>query len=269
MNLFGKVLVVTGAAGGIGRELVLGFLSRGASVAAVDINKNALDKVVDQAGSNHNQLSTHVVDLTKKEEVERLPDQVIASHGTVDGIINNAGIIHPFMNINDLDYEEIKLVMDINFYGTLYMTKTFLPYLFNRPEGLITNISSMGGFLPVPGQTIYGASKAAVKLLTEGLFAELKDTNIHVAVVFPGGVGTDIMKNSGITGIEKVDATEEVNSQILTSKEAAEIMLNGIEANKNRIYAGKDSKIMDKLYRLSPKRAINMIAKQIDHLLNN
>ncbi|WP_305954202.1 SDR family oxidoreductase [Paenibacillus sp. FSL H8-0259] len=120
-----------------------------------------------------------------------LPEQVIDQHGKVDGIINNAGIIHPFLKVNELEYDKIKLVMDINFYGTLYMVKSFLPYLLKRPVVHIANVSSMGGFLPVPGQTIYGASKAAVKLLTEGLRAELKDTNVKVTLVFPGGVSTN------------------------------------------------------------------------------
>ncbi|MEK3683510.1 SDR family NAD(P)-dependent oxidoreductase [Paenibacillus sp. FSL R10-2736] len=120
-----------------------------------------------------------------------LPEQVIDQHGKVDGIINNAGIIHPFLKVNELEYDKIKLVMDINFYGTLYMVKSFLPYLLKRPVAHIANVSSMGGFLPVPGQTIYGASKAAVKLLTEGLRAELKDTNVKVTLVFPGGVSTN------------------------------------------------------------------------------
>jgi len=78
------------------------------------------------------------------------------------------------------------------------MTKALLPYLLKRLEGHIVNISSMGGFLPVPGQTIYGASKAAMKLLTEGLLAELLDTNVHVSVVFPGAIGTNFSVNSGI-----------------------------------------------------------------------
>ncbi|MFC4319902.1 SDR family NAD(P)-dependent oxidoreductase [Litchfieldia salsa] len=264
MKVLDKVVVVTGAGGGIGRELVLNLLSKGASVAAVDINKDALDETVKQAGEKAGKLSTHIVNLTDREAVEALPDKVIAHHGAVDGIINNAGIIQPFVNINDLDYEKIKLVMDINFYGTLYMTKTFLPYLLERPVGHITNVSSMGGFLPVPGQSIYGASKAAVKLMTEGLHAELKDTNVNVTVVFPGGVATDIMKNSGAEGSRKSDASEQDMSKLLTPKEAAEIIVNGTENDEYRVLAGKDSKVMDKFYRISPKKAAELIANKMN-----
>jgi short-subunit dehydrogenase len=268
LKVLDKVVVVTGGGGGIGRELVLTLLSRGASVAAVDINKGALEETVKQAGAKSDKLSTHIVNLTDREAVEALPGQVMAYHGAVDGILNNAGIIHSFLTINNLDYDKIKQVMDINFYGTLYMTKTFLPYLLDRPVGHITNISSMGGFLPVPGQAIYGASKAAVKLMTEGLYAELKDTNVNVTVVFPGGVGTDIMRNSGVEGAGMTVASEHDLSQLLTPKEAAEIIINGMENDQYRVLAGKDSKMMDKFYRLSPKRAVGIITKQMKKLIN-
>ncbi|MRH45113.1 SDR family NAD(P)-dependent oxidoreductase [Aquibacillus halophilus] len=268
MRVLDKVIVVTGAGGGIGRELVLNLLSKGASVAAVDINKDALEETVKQAGEKGDKLSTHIVNLTDREAVEALPKEVIAFHGAVDGILNNAGIIHSFLTINELDYDKIKQVMDINFYGTLYMTKTFLPYLLERPVAHITNVSSMGGFLPVPGQSIYGASKAAVKLMTEGLYAELKDTNVNVTVVFPGGVGTDIMKNSGVESALITDENDQDMSKILTPKEASEIIIKGMETDQYRVLAGKDSKMMDKLYRLSPKLAVGIIAKQMKKLLN-
>ncbi len=267
MKVSDKVLVVTGAGGGIGRELVLNLLSKGASVAAVDISKEALEETVKQSGDKNGKLSTHIVNLTERDAVEALPEQVIAYHGKVDGIINNAGIIHSFVSVNELEYEKIKMVMDINFYGTLFMVKTFLPYLLKRPIAHITNISSMGGFLPVPGQTIYGASKAAVKLLTEGLRAELKDTNVKVTVVFPGGVSTNIMKNSGLENADNKEMSQEDVSKLLTPSKAAEIIVNGIENDKDRVLAGKDSQAMDKLYRLSPRRASDLIAEKMKDLV--
>lgn len=267
IKLRDKVIVVTGAGGGIGRQLVLNLLGRGAHVAAVDISKEALEGTVQAAGSHSSKLSIHTLNLTEREAVEALPEQVIERHGQVDGILNNAGIIHPFIHVNDLDYDKIKQVMDINFYGTLYMVKTFLPHLLARPAAHICNVSSMGGFLPVPGQTIYGASKAAVKLLTEGLQAELKDTSVKVTVVFPGGVSTNIMKNSGIDNMDNTEASQEQLAQLLTPEQAAEIIVSGMESDKVRIYAGKDSRIMDKIYRLSPAKATNLIADKMKDLV--
>ena len=166
MKTQNKIIVVTGGGNGIGRELVLHLLNKGARVAALDISEAGLKETAELAGDKKDKLSLHVVNITDRAAVEALPEQVIAKHGAVDGVINVAGIIQPFVRINDLDYSAIERVMNVNFYGTLYMIKTFLPHLLKRPEAHIANISSMGGFLPVPGQGICGASKAAVKLMT-------------------------------------------------------------------------------------------------------
>ena len=141
------------------------------------------------------------------------------------------------------------------------MVKSFLPILLKRPEAHILNVSSMGGFLPVPGQSIYGASKAAVKLMTEGLISELQDTTVGVTVAFPGGVETEITKNSGAD--LKIDEDSASTYKLLQPREAAQMMVDAMEDNKARLYAGKDSKMMNRLYRLMPKKASNMIAKKL------
>lgn len=105
-------------------------------------------------------VSTHLVDITDRSPVEALPDDVIARHGSVDGIINNAGIIQPFVRIKDFGYDAIEKVLNVNLYGTLHTTKAFLPHLLQRPEAHIVNMSGMGGFLPVPGQSMYGFEAA-------------------------------------------------------------------------------------------------------------
>jgi NAD(P)-dependent dehydrogenase (short-subunit alcohol dehydrogenase family) len=128
MKVQNKVIVVTGGGNGMGRELVLNLLSKDASVAAVDINESALRETIELAGGKKGNLSTYILNITDKEAVTALPEQVISRHGAVDGLINNAGIIQPFVRVNDLDYAAIERVMNVNFYGTLYMTKAFLPY---------------------------------------------------------------------------------------------------------------------------------------------
>ncbi len=261
MKVIGKVIVVTGAGAGIGRELALELLERGAHVALVDKNAEGLHQTQVFAGDNMEQVSLHPLDLTDQDAVFDLPNQVMEAHGSVDAIINNAGIIQPFIAIQDLDMETIKKVMDINFYGTLYMVKSFLPILLKRPEAHILNVSSMGGFLPVPGQSIYGASKAAVKLMTEGLISELQGTSVGVTVAFPGGVETEITKNSG-AGLD-IDPEKSGEYKLLQPREAARLMVDAIENNKARLYAGKDSKMMNRLYRLMPKKASEMIAKKL------
>lgn len=265
MKLDGKTILVTGAGSGIGKELVLALLGKGAKVAAVDMHEETLGELVAFVGKDADKVSTHIANISDKKTVEALPKDVIAKQGEIDGIINCAGIIQPFVRINDLEYDAIERVMNVNFYGTLYMIKSFLPELLKRPEAYIVNVSSMGGFLPVPGQSIYGASKAAVKLMTEGLYAELADTNVHVSVVFPGATATNITTNSGMEIPKQSANTKEF--PMLPASECATQIISGMEKNKLQIFTGKDSNMMNKLYRLNPVFATNLIAKQMKSLL--
>lgn len=259
MKVMNKNIVVTGGGNGVGRELTLNLLSKGARVIAVDVNDNALQETFRISGENE-KLLTRVVDIRNKEAVLNFAEEIISILGHIDGIINNAGIIQPFIALKDLKFEQIERVMDVNFYGTLYMTKAFLNHLLTRPEGHIVNIASMGGFLPVPGQSSYGSSKAAVKLMTEGLYSELLDTNVHVTLVFPGAIATDIKKNSQTTDKAMTDK-EKNSSMLLKPSEAAKLIINGMEKNKYRFCIGKDSKAMNLMYSLSPVFATKLIKR--------
>lgn len=260
-----KTIVVTGGGNGIGRELVLLLLSKGAKVAAVDMNQAYLEETLRLAEKWKDRISTHVLDITDKNAVDAFPEKVIAIHGSADGIINNAGIIQPFVKVNNLEFDSIKRVMDVNFYGMLYMTKAFLPIFLKNKEAHIVNISSMGGFLPVPGQSVYGASKAAVKLLTEGLYAELSTSNVRVSIVFPGAIKTNIAGNSGLGNMSNSEKSSDI--KMLNADKAAQIIVDGMENNKFRIIVGSDSRMMDILYRINPKFATNFIAKRMKSLL--
>lgn len=259
MKVVNKNIVVTGGGNGVGRELVLKLLSKGARVIAVDVNESALQETFKISGKNE-KLLTRVVNITDKEAVINFAEEIISTMGHIDGVINNAGIIQPFIELKDLTFDQIDKVMNVNFYGTLYMTKAFLNHLLTRPEGHIVNICSMGGFLPVPGQNSYGASKAAVKLMTESLYSELLGTNVHVTLVFPGAMATDIKKNSQIS--DKSASDEEKNSKMLLSPStAAEMIINGMEKNKYRLFIGKDSKAMNFIYSVNPGFATRLIKR--------
>ncbi len=264
MEVSGKVFVVTGAGGGIGSQLVYALLARGASVAAVDLSQKSLDGLTNEYGGK---LSTHVLDITDRNAVFALPDEVTNAHGQVDGLINCAGIIQPFVKVSELEFDAIERVMNVNFYGTLYTTKAFLPQLLARPEAYLVNVSSMGGFLPVPGQAVYGASKAAVKLLTEALYAELQGTSVHVSVVFPGATATDISKNSGVSMPGQAETAAKQSIPMLAPDKVAEIIVKGMERGKPQIFTGSDSKLMNKLYRLNPVSATRFIARRMKSLL--
>lgn len=262
MQVSNKIIVVTGAGSGIGRELTVQLLKKQAKVAGVDINLNALLETQKIANVGQDKLKVFELNITDKEKVEALPNDVISHFGTVDGIINNAGIIQHFIPVNELGYDEINRVFNVNFFGTLYLTKSFLPYFLQRPEAHIVNISSMGGFIPFPGQTIYGAAKAAVKIFTEGLYAELKHTNVKVTVIHPGAIATNITENSGL-GKPKMEANDKQSKMAMSAEKAAEKIIAAIENNKYRATVGKDAMILDLLYRFTPKMATNFIGKMM------
>jgi short-subunit dehydrogenase len=259
MQVQGKVWVVTGAGSGMGRELVRQLLHRDARVAAVDRNQAGLVETGELV-SVGDRLSTHVVDIADRDAVDALPDAVVAAHGTVDGVVNNAGIIQPFVPISELDYAAIHRVLDVNLLGTVHMVKAFLPLLLERPEAHVANVSSMGGYFPFPGQTMYGASKAAVKLFTEGLYAELLDTPVAVSVIMPGAVDTGISANSGV---EAPGAADAEGMRITTAEKAARIMVDGITKNRLHIYVGADARLMNLAIRLAPKAATRFVKEQM------
>lgn len=265
MKVTGKVVVVTGAGSGMGRELTRELVRRGARVAAVDVNAEALAETAGLAGAD---VTTHVLDITDREAVDALPQAVLEAHGQVDGLVNNAGIIQPFVTVADLDLAAVDRVLRINLMGTILMCNAFLPHLVARPEAHLANVSSMGGFLPVPGQVVYGASKAAVKLLTEGLYAELLDTGVRVSVIMPGAVATNITTNSGVS-IPGIDATDAAagGARTLAASTAAQIIVDGIERNRLHIYVGRDSRMMGLAVRLAPRLATHLIQRQMKDIL--
>lgn len=269
MEIPGKVFVVTGGGNGIGREVVLGLLGRGAKVAAVDLSADGLAGTVERAGTNAARLTTHQVNVTDSAQVDALPQQVIDAHGQIDGLLNVAGIIQKFVHFTELENADIERVMMVNFWGVVHMVKAFLPYLKERPSAALVNVSSMGAFIPVPGQTVYGASKAAVKLLTEGIHAELRKSNVRVTVVFPGAVATSITENSGvkIPGVAGGSGNAS-NQKVLPPSEAAQIIINGMEKGSYRVLVGPDAKMMDIFTRLVPERAMVMIADKMASLLD-
>lgn len=267
MDLTDKVFVVTGGGNGMGREVVLGLLARGARVAAVDLNADGLAETAKRATAREGRLTTHVINVSDRAAVLALPDAVIKAQGQVDGLLNVAGIIQPFVKIAELDFDAIERVMNVNFWGVVNMTKAFLPHLLARPASALLNVSSMGGFLPVPGQAAYGASKAAVKLFTEALFAETRGTSLAVTVVFPGGVGTNISQNSGVT-IQNMDNLAAGKTPKMTSPaEAGQQIIEALEKGSYRVLIGGDAKFLDRFSRLSPRRATLFIANQLKVLL--
>ena len=265
MMLSNKVVVVTGAGSGMGREITLELVRKGAHVAAVDMREETLEQTQTLAAGLGGKVATFVMDISDPQQAAALPALVENALGSADVLVNNAGIIQPFVVVNELTMDDALHVMKVNFEGPLRLIKAFLPGLMTRPEAHILNVSSMGAYAPVPGQSVYGASKAAIKLLTEGLRSELKSTNVGVTIVFPGAIATNIAVNSGMVIPE--GAAENSTQKTTASDVAARAMVEAIEKNKPRITIGQDAKIMDLMSRWNPIMAADVIYKQMANLL--
>ena len=192
-NFNDKVAVITGAGGGVGSALARKLAARGCNLALVDVNKDALNTLADSLAGKVRTISTHVVDITDKEQMAALPEAVLAQHGKVNLLINNAGITYQksFATHTMEDWEKI---VGINWWGVLYGCHYFLDALSASGEGHIVNLSSMSAFVGLPGQTSYCATKSAVRLLSESMWAELEKLNIGVTSVHPGAIKTEMIQ---------------------------------------------------------------------------
>lgn len=262
MKVAGKIFVVTGAGNGMGRELTLELVRRGALIAAVDFRESALIETKKLARRN---VEIFVVDVTSATAVAELPERVIQAFGGVDGLINNAGIIQPFLKLDQLSISDAQRVLAVNFTGPLLFIKAFLPLLKIRSQATILNVSSMGAYAPVPGQSLYGASKAAIAQLSDSLRSELMSTNIGVVTVFPGAINTNIAANSGIEVSQSIGAESAIKTT--DAKAAAQMMVDAIEKGRDRVFIGSDARTLNLLARVNPKIAAWLIYRNMRSLL--
>jgi len=261
-----RIAVITGAASGIGRALCVA-LAKTTTLALADRDADGLletQRLVAEAGGR---ASTHVVDVSDEAAVSALANNVINTYGTIDILVNNAGVAL-FGTIAEVQTDEMAWLMNINFWGTVYMTKAFLSTLIARPKANIVNISSVFGLYGPPGQSAYASSKFAVKGFTESLRGELAGTNVCVTTVHPGGIKTNIAKGSRVARNADHARAERMtkifNDQFLTTP--PEIVANGIvraiKTRQTRLVIGSGSAAIDWLTRLFPSRAAAMIVKR-------
>lgn len=268
MKLDGKTVVLTGAGSGIGRELALLLVQGGSKVVGLDIRAQSLDETRALLDPGlRDAFIGQTLDVTDRAAVAALPASLLERVGPVDCLINCAGMIQPFVRLAQLDDATLERVFNVNWFGTLYMTRAFLPHLVARPEAQLVNVGSMSSIAPLPGQAIYGASKAAIKLLTESLYAEYMDSHLHVTLVLPGAVATNISTNSGIAMPTRSGSTDRPR-EVEPADVAARTILAGIEDNAFRVLVDKMAIDADALYRRDPQLAVEAIARNFSGLLD-
>ncbi|MFK7934622.1 MAG: SDR family NAD(P)-dependent oxidoreductase [Saprospiraceae bacterium] len=262
-NLTGKVVAITGAGSGIGRELALQLAKQGVSLALNDFKAETLAETIQLIDNQKITISSHVFDVSDKPAMYAFAENAIATHGQVDMIINNAGFALSPIPIADLTDDEIRHVLDVNLWGVIHGTKAFLPHLLKRPAATVVNISSVFGMIGVMGQAPYVMSKFAVRGFTESLRMELYDTNVQVTQVHPGGIKTNIVKNGRFRdGQDQGTAASRFeNNAPTTAADAATTIIKGIQKKKNRVLIGKDARQIDIAQRLYPTNYVKSIRK--------
>lgn len=268
-----SVIVITGAASGIGRALAIRVAKEGvAGVAISDWNEAGLletDAEVEKLGVP---VSSHVIDVSKLDQVQRLADEIVEKHDRVTHLINNAGV-GLFGTFEHVSIADIEWLMGVNFWGVVYGCKVFLPTLLNQDEAHIVNISSVFGFIAPEEQTAYCASKFAVRGFTESLRHEYRHTNLHVACVHPGGILTDIARNSKL-GENTPEEWKQQGAKFFdrvartTPEDAAETILRGIKRKDTRILIGSDAKQISAISRLFPRKYLSVIERLAGHKMS-
>ncbi|MBL6688965.1 MAG: SDR family NAD(P)-dependent oxidoreductase [Pseudomonadales bacterium] len=244
----GKVAAITGAGSGMGQWLAILLSRAGCHVAISDVNQTTLDETMKLLDSSVNATS-HVVDVADRSAMEAFAAEVNEKHGGINMIFNNAGVSVTGL-AEQMPYEDIEWLMNINFWGVIHGCKSFLPFLREAKEAAIVNTSSIFGTIAVPSQSAYNASKFAVKGYTFALRTELADSHIGVSCVQPGGVKTNIVASSRFIPIDNQSETKEELTEMFermagkSAEEAAQIILDGVLRNKARILVGKDARVM-------------------------
>ncbi|SDD20911.1 SDR family NAD(P)-dependent oxidoreductase [Actinokineospora iranica] len=248
----GKVAVVTGAGSGIGRALVLRLLAEGARVAASDIDDAALSETAAIASAGE-RLRAYRLDVADRDAIYSHADQVVADFGQVDLVVNNAGVALKG-SVREMTDDELRWVMDIDFWGVVHGSRAFLPHLVASGDGHLVNVSSVFGLIAVPTQSAYNAAKFAVRGFTEALRQEmvLEGTNVGVSCVHPGGIKTNIARNGRTSNpADAAEFSKSIDQVAMTSpKAAARTILNGVKRNKARILVGPDAYAIDALPRV-------------------
>ena len=271
-----KVALISGAGSGIGRALSIELADMGCNLALVDWNKESLEETKQLLRKKNIAVSTHNFDISDKEKVQVLPNEVIEFHIQIDLVFNNAGL-SIVGKVNEVDENDWDWGLDILLNSVIQMTTVFLPHLEKRPEAAIINTSSIFGLFSVPKQSIYNVGKFGVKAFTESLSLELEmsESNVEAYCVFPGHIGTNIYSSAKFKSFEKDDAGAAIFGANADTKEqagiqfkqnapsspkhAAKVILKNIRKKNKRILIGIDAHFYDLMSRLFPKSFLKII----------
>lgn len=260
-----SLFIITGAGSGIGQALTLKAIAEGAKVIASDVNEKGLDETIAQT---HGKAEKYILDVADPEQIKSFANNIIQKYPNETIIlINNAGVGLASGNFTETPLEDFEWLMNINLYGVVRLTKAFLPHLLQQNKGHIVNVSSVYGLAGMPTNSAYSTAKFGVKGFTDVLKAELLGTNVKVSSVHPGGIKTNIARNSRISATQDVELAKKTMAKFekialkMPASEAADAIINGIKKDKSRILIGSDAKALDWIVRIFPNSYHKIIAK--------
>jgi NAD(P)-dependent dehydrogenase (short-subunit alcohol dehydrogenase family) len=265
-SLDNKVVVITGAGSGMGREMAILAAKRGARVAMSDWNPEGLAgtvELVKVAGAR--ELRGDVLDVSDRLAMNTYAGNVVEQFGVVNMVVNNAGVTVTG-DFEDMEYADFDWIVGINFLGVVNGTKEFLPYLISSGDGAVVNISSLFGLISMPGQTAYNATKYAVRGFTEALREEMLINKhpVTVTCIHPGGIKTGIARHGRKTKGQDAEAIDQLFEQKLArmpADKAARIILDAAVAGKARQLVGIDAHLIHHFAKLTGSRYQDVIAR--------
>lgn len=222
MSFEDKVIIVTGAAGGIGKEVVRKVANGGAKVVLVDLNKEAIEAVQSELQLTQDNSLVVQADVSSEENVKNYVDQTIAKFGRIDGFVNNAGVEGPAKLIEEITEKDFDLVYGINVKGVLFGLKYVLPVMKQQNAGSIVNTSSVAGLTGAPSMGLYNSSKHAVMGINKVAALEVASYNVRVNTVNPGVINTKMMRNIESNVSEDAEAARHAYNDAVPMKRYGE-----------------------------------------------
>lgn len=227
MRLSKKVVLITGASSGMGKDMALLFAKEGAKVVAVARRMNKLEEVSKEAKDLNGEVYAVEGDVTKDEDIKHMVDSAIEKYGKIDILINNAGIMDNFTPLLELEDDLWNRVIDINLTGPMKIARAVLPKMLDQGKGNIINVASLGGLYGARAGTAYTASKFGLIGITKNIAYMYAEKGIRCNAICPGGVETEIMSklNPSEFGMERVMKGTQNDVRTGTGKEIANIAL--------------------------------------------
>ena len=262
-DLKNKVVVITGAANGLGKALAIEFFRQGSQLVLLDVDMAGLERIKQELDSSGKKISIYEVDVSNEQEVIAARLDILGKHPRIDILVNNAGVsISQYFR--DIDPEDFRRIFDINFWGTVYCTRHFLPEMAGDGSRIV-NIISGFALMGFPGKTAYGASKSAIMGFSNALKTELADSGVKVCLVVPPPLDTGLVKNG-----KHIDALKR-EKEVMFLKEkgqpierTAKLIVEGVRHGKERIVVGRMMFWTDVASRLFPTLLHRAIGKRKD-----